>query len=339
MFDTVKHNIRTPFYVNMLHIWFSFLNNNVHTVEDVLNEEILYNPTFTIGLKPIQPWTNNLNDFHKSKVLDIWNHRDKSLKPKREIELQYNIIIPDITYYQIRGAILETYNKCLKTYKNDALTSHTNIPKICQNNISKIKSAQVYSYNSAKSYRSPKSQDKWIEYYPFLESINWKSIYLLPHKVVLDTYLVTFQFKIIHRIFPCNYKLFIWNINDSPCCDLCGKTDNLEHHLYYCSDTDRFWTQVKQWLNNIFELKLDFTVLEVLFGLVNMEQKYWYMVNYIIIIGKYFIYRSRKNGSHIVFTNFQNYLKWKLKLEQGVFISQGRIGIFKARLGLLYDLL
>ena len=71
--------------------------------------------------------------------------------------------------------------------------------------------------------------------------------------------------------------------------------------------------------------------------MVTVELKYWYMVNYIIIIGKYFIYKSRKNGEHLFFANFQKYLKWKLKLEQGVFISQGRLGIFEARLGLLYD--
>ena len=38
-----------------------------------------------------------------------------------------------------------------------------------------------------------------------------------------------------------------------------------------------------------------------------------------------------------VFGNFQKYLKWRLKLEQGVFIGQGRLSVFEARLGMLND--
>ena len=102
------------FYLNLSSVWFSFLNNNVHTVQDFLDEEVLNNPTFTVGHLPIQAWVNNLYDFHTSKVVDIWNQKDQTLKPKREIKLQYNIVIPDITYFQIRSAVLDVYKKCPK---------------------------------------------------------------------------------------------------------------------------------------------------------------------------------------------------------------------------------
>ena len=67
----------------------------------------------------------------------------------------------------------------------------------------------------------PVSQNKWVEFYPFLEGVDWKNIYLLPSKTVIDTYLVTLQFKILHRVYACNYKLFQWKIKDSPECFVC----------------------------------------------------------------------------------------------------------------------
>ena len=55
---------------------------------------------------------------------------------------------------------------------------------------------------------TPTSQHKWVEYYPFLEMNDWKQIYLLPSKLVSNSYLINLQFKIIHRFFNCNYKLY-----------------------------------------------------------------------------------------------------------------------------------
>ena len=124
-----------------------------------------------------------------------------------------------------------------KNVQNESICTHGNIPKTCQSNFSYVKSAKVYSYNIAIVYKAPKSQEQCIKNYPFLEGTCWKNIYLLPLKTVLDTYLVTFRFKILHRVLSCNHKLCLWNISNSPLCSSCGKTDNLEHHLYYCCDT------------------------------------------------------------------------------------------------------
>ena len=79
------------------------------------------------------------------------------------------------------------------------------------------------------------------------------------------------QFKILHRVFSCNYKLLLWNIKTSPNCDPCQKVDNLEHYLYYCCDVEYFWRQVENWLSNIIASKVKLTVLEVLLGFLNSD--------------------------------------------------------------------
>ena len=52
-------------------------------------------------------------------------------------------------------------------------------------------------------------------------------------------------------------------------------TDNLEHHLYCCTDTagNFFWAEIKQWLN-LFVSNFELPDLHILFGMVNIDQKY-----------------------------------------------------------------
>ena len=102
------------------------------------------------------------------------------------------------------------------------------------------------------------------------------------------------QFKILHRVFSCNYKLFSWNIKTSPKCDACQTVDNLEHYFYYCSDVEHFWTQVDNWLSNIIASKVKLMVLEVLLGFLNFDSNFYYSINYVIIIAKFYLNKAKK---------------------------------------------
>ena len=154
---------------------------------------------------------------------------------------------------------------------------------------SQINSKQVYMHKIKLMNKTPASQNKWVEYYPFLEAINWKKIYLLPFQIARSTLLITFQFKIIHRIFNCNYNLFNWKILDSPECSVCTKIDNIDNFFFYCDQSMFFWTQVEKWLSENIDYTYSFTVLEVLLVCINCNKYFFYIINSVILIGKYFI--------------------------------------------------
>ena len=123
--------------------------------------------------------------------------------------------------------------------------------------------------------------------------------------MVIDTYPITLQFKILHRVYACNYKLFQWKIKDSPECFVCQQIDNLEHYFFYCHNTKCFWNQVDKWLCNLFSMSVNLTVLEVLLGVVTFDTNY-YAVNYVILMGKYFICKSKKKQKDYFFIIFNN---------------------------------
>ena len=131
------------------------------------------------------------------------------------------------------------YNRLSNSVSN-AMKKITNFPIIdrfspisfankCLNNIAKIKSAEVNNFYVLRNYKIPTCQDKWVEYYPFLDNFDWTDTYLVAPKITFDTYLITLQYKILHRVYNCNHNLYMWNIKESAQCTFCPCVDNLEH--------------------------------------------------------------------------------------------------------------
>ena len=231
-----------------------------------------------------------------SLVSDILNKDLKTFKTKICLQQEYKIKISDMKYNQIVSAVTDKLHKVSKIKRKSCNSQGVNIPMQCFVDISKIKNCQVCKHYITTTYSIPINQDKWTEYYPFLEAIDWKNIYTLPSKIVLDTYLICLQYKILHRVSACNYKLFVWKINDSPQCYICEEVDNLEHYFYYRTNTRYFWKQVEKWIQSIIPVTLHLTVLDVLFGIVNADPKYYYLLNYVILTAKYFIFTTRKQN-------------------------------------------
>ena len=138
---------------------------------------------------------------------------------------------------------------------------------------------------------------------------------------------------ILHRIFNCNHKLYIWGIRNSPDCSRCGRTDNLEHFFYYCHEIQNFWLEIKNWLMSI-SINLQLTVLEIILGCIYYEESLFHCVNYIILMGKHFINSSREK-TNLSLTSFLNFLKNKMKIVQESFIIKDQHTLFVSRFGYL----
>ena len=91
---------------------------------------------------------------------------------------------------------------------------------------------------------------------------------------------------------------------------------------------EHFWRQVENWLSNITASKVKLTVLEVLLGFLNFDSDFYYAINYVIIIAKFYLNKAKKNGKQIFFLYFLYTLRDKLILEEKVYIKQDRSKVF-----------
>ena len=140
----------------------------------------------------------------------------------------------------------------------------------------------------------------------------------------------------MHRVFTCNLNLHKWGIKPTPDCILCGQIDNLEHYFYYCKEVNTFWIQISDWLSTLFNTSVNFAVLDILLGLINYTPKHFYLINYVILIGKYFISKCKRNGSNLLFNEYKYTLKWKHSEMETKMFTSNVINYMYSRKNLLF---
>ena len=86
------------------------------------------------------------------------------------------------------------------------------------------------------------------------ETIDWKSVYLLPFKCTKVTKLITFQFKLLHRRLVTNSFLKKIGVKENDLCTFCKtETESLIHLFWSCGVTSIFWQEFKQWITTNYE--------------------------------------------------------------------------------------
>ena len=164
----------------------------------------------------------------------------------------------------------------------------------------------------------PKSHKFWMEKY----SIHNVSDYLvLAFTSIRITSIQALQYKIINRIFNCNYWLTKIKILNCPNCRFCNKVETIEHYLYECQKTKEFWNLLKNWWNRFHLLHLT-TINErdAVLGLI-IDNKFSKTFNCILLIAKGTIYNNKSNNKQPDFYNFLVQLKFFLKIEEQIHIK------------------
>lgn len=84
--------------------------------------------------------------------------------------------------------------------------------------------------------------------FPFVETKNWNKIFPRTLKISQKKYLQSSQYKSLNIILNCNDKLYKWKIQTSSECNECAEVDSIEHHMYKCKTSTKFWNQLKKWM-------------------------------------------------------------------------------------------
>ena len=66
-----------------------------------------------------------------------------------------------------------------------------------------------------------------------------------------------FNFKVLHKILPCNENLKRWRIKASDECDVCGLPQTIEHLLLTC----RYVTPLWQIVDSVFDINVSFETI------------------------------------------------------------------------------
>ena len=127
--------------------------------------------------------------------------------------------------------------------------------------------------------------------------INWKKVYSLPFRTTLDSKLREFQYKILNNIVFTNDKLFRFGLSHSPNCTFCSEeSESLEHLLLRCKVSSKFWKEVLSWLKDNNIGTESFTETSLFLGFFE-ETEDFFIINHVLLLGKYYIYVRKCHGS------------------------------------------
>ena len=110
-----------------------------------------------------------------------------------------------------------------------------------------------------------------------------EEIYSLPQTVASETYIWSFQYRVLNYTLYKNSKLckiYLW-LNDK--CTFGGSsTEETYHLLFECSHAKICWKTLSFWWFGLVKENIIVTLKDVILGLLNRTD----IINYLIILGK-----------------------------------------------------
>ena len=97
--------------------------------------------------------------------------------------------------------------------------------------LDKQKSSETYFILILKVQNKPSSNNYFENLFNDY-NIDWIAIYMLPRLVTYNTYMRSFQYKILNNVLFLNKKLYIFLIKPSPLCFFCNLYDETPSHIF-----------------------------------------------------------------------------------------------------------
>ena len=120
-----------------------------------------------------------------------------------------------------------------------------------------------------------------------------EEIYSLPRTVASETYIWSFQYRVLNYILYTNAKLFKIGLSLNDKCTFCDSSKEELYHLFFeCSHAQIFWKTFSSWWFELVKENIAMTLKDIILGLLKRTD----IINYLIILGKLCIWECRKAG-------------------------------------------
>jgi hypothetical protein len=326
---TTKPAEMPDFYWEMIKIWCDIKNltESIDTPIDIRRQCIWHNENITINKEQIfwKKWSESgINLIH-----DIVNKKGEFLSPL-EIENKYDYKCDIMTYNKLKDAIPREWRKMVKTmqvpeeainFKEDI---HVKIGKLTKN-INTIKNNQIY-WILVNDIRIESIIMQKLQRELHIEEDKCKIVFTMP-RVVLNTKIRAFQFKLLYNLIPTNQYLNKIKRNDTDICNWCTKTDDIAHYFILCTALIPFWNSFTGWCQEMLNENIRFTVEDIIVGVLINNDKYD-TINACILLAKWHIYKSKLNQTDAFFYKYLCELRYYINIGKTIAIKNNKLQEF-----------
>ena len=155
--------------------------------------------------------------------------------------------------------------------------------------LDKLTSTEIYSILISRAQNKPSSNIYFENLYNDY-NIGWTAIRTLSRLITNNTYMRSFQYKILKNVLFPNKKLHTFEIKPSPLCSFCNLFNETPYHMFYeCDRVKCLWSDLVQCFQNNLTLPT-LTPQTTIFGFENNKS----LSNHILLILKLYVYKFRE---------------------------------------------
>ena len=250
MSNPPKIKIDQKFYEQLQNTW-SDTNKLKNLNNSTILNQPLWNNRYIIKNKKTLFWEN----WHNHGINHIYNIVDKqgNFLSHTQLNEKYSIQCNFLEVLDIRQNIPREWKEIIQSKGQTKHYEHMILLKDqfdIYTPLQHITCNSVYWSIVMKKLTQSACIPRWIDEYENLKSVDnslWENIYMSPFKILRDTKLQGFQFKIIHRLITCREKLKEYRLADNTNCLYCRKYDNPTHFFITCKNVNDFWGIFLKW--------------------------------------------------------------------------------------------
>jgi hypothetical protein len=290
--------IPDSFYRNLMKKWADIHHFTPYNGEQVCRE-ILWNNSFI----KIDNKTVNFKTWKNQGIIFVQHllNGNGQFSSKHELENKFTINIRQMQYNALLSAIPKEWKKLIA---EDPNCNNYLVFLDCKIQINEsmkkleeLKTVDIYKHLISTIKQKPTSEIRWEETAGVqLDNIEWEKIYNNPYRLTRDTRVISFSFKVTHRVLACNHMLKRWKIEPSSQCSYCSEPDDvIEHYLVACEHTRRFWDAVLNWWKVSIGTSFPINTYDIIFGITNEnDDDTINSLNYLFLHGTYYVYCCKK---------------------------------------------
>ena len=179
--------------------------------------------------------------------------------------------------------------------------------------LNKLNCATLYETLIAANKIKPTSQTYFENIFSNFKPY-WKSIYLLPRRVTLDTNLRMFQYKLLNNVLYLYKMLFRFKKVDSPLCLFCN--EEIPFDLFHsCLKTKQLLNKLRQCFSKFINIPHSIPHSSIL-GIFDNNQ-HSELTNHLLLIFKFYIYSARSTKQFNV-DNLKITIKKIKEIQKGI---------------------
>ena len=303
--------LRNPFWTDILQSWKEFINcQKAENLSDILYSPVWFNSELQRGQSLFY---KNWYDKGIRNILDIINVNGEF----------YNFVDLKNTF-GIRGTFL-SYRALINRIPNDWKTKINNSKEMCgelKYNIVRPNPIKILLHDKKGSRKiydifiqniRRDIQSRWARDLGIIQKDDWENINSTL-KEFSEMKLKDFQFKINNKILVTKSFLHKINIIDNNICSLCREYPETIKHLFFeCEKAKQFWNLFKEWLNSVASITVDVNNEKMILFSWHKKNS---ILNYLLVVAKYYIYKSKFAQGNISILGFKAILKKKFEEEK-----------------------